>query len=297
MITYEECIPCIRRQIRQAVEMAVADEDVRKELINRLDEAVKDIDMSQSPPVTGQFIHRAIRDVTGDPDPYREIKKRFNRLALGLLPELKKRVENSRNPLEAATRLAIAGNMIDSGAKSGLREDEIPFVIAASLKGKLTGNIEAFADAVEEAEEILYLADNAGEIVFDRLLIERLPMEKVTLAVRGAPVLNDAIMQDAEFAGLTDIVEVIDNGSDAPGTILEDCGENFRKAFESADLVIAKGQGNYETLSDVDKNIFYLLKVKCPVIARDIGHNVGSMVIQPSVFSSKSCERKDNAGV
>jgi uncharacterized protein with ATP-grasp and redox domains len=133
---------------------------------------------------------------------------------------------------------------------------------------------------VNQAEKILDLADNAGEIVFDRLLIEQLPTEKVTLVVKGEPVINDATMEDAKVAGLTEIVKVIDNGSDAPGTIMESCSQRFLEHFEDSDLVIAKGQGNYETLSRVDKNIFFILKAKCPVIARDLGCKVGEMIIR-----------------
>jgi uncharacterized protein with ATP-grasp and redox domains len=139
--------------------------------------------------------------------------------------------------------------------------------------------VEQLRSDAECAQNILYLVDNAGEIAFDRLLIEQLPTEKITVVVKGKPVINDATMEDAEFVGLTDIVEVIDNGSDAPGTILETCSQNFRDRFEEADLVIAKGQGNYETLSDLDKNIFFILKAKCPVIARDIGCEIGDMIL------------------
>jgi uncharacterized protein with ATP-grasp and redox domains len=117
--------------------------------------------------------------------------------------------------------------------------------------------------------------------VFDRLLIEQLPLGKVTCAVRGAPAINDATIEDARETGLTDIVKVIHNGSDAPGTILPDCSEEFKEAFAGADLVIAKGQGNFETLSDVEnKRIFFLLQIKCPVIARDSGFPVGTFVIK-----------------
>ena len=127
-----------------------------------------------------------------------------------------------------------------------------------------------------------FLKDNAGEIVFDRLLIERLPPGKVTVAVRGFPVINDATLADAEGAGIHEVAEVIENGSDAPGTILDDCSESFRDRFDKADLVIAKGQGNYETLSEVDKDIYFLLKAKCPVIARDIGCQEGAMILKRS---------------
>ena len=129
------------------------------------------------------------------------------------------------------------------------------------------------------AEDILYLADNAGEIVFDRLLIEEMPMDRVTLVVRGGPVINDATRADVEAAGLDSKVSVMDNGSDAPGTIPELCTPLFRDRLGQCDLVIAKGQGNYETLNDFDKNMFFLLKVKCPVIARDADWAVGQMVL------------------
>jgi hypothetical protein len=162
-----------------------------------------------------------------------------------------------------------------------LEESHVKETISDSLSGYLyPEQIQGFKDAINAAEKILYLADNAGEIVFDRLLIEQLPIEKVTVVVKGFPVINDATMEDAMLAGLPRIVEVIDNGSDAPGTILESCSQQFRDCFNNSDLIIAKGQGNYETISDVDKNIFFILKAKCPVIARDIGCKVGEMVFQ-----------------
>ena len=140
------------------------------------------------------------------------------------------------------------------------------------------------------------LADNAGEIVFDRLLIEQLPIDRVTVAVRGYPVINDATLDDAETAGLTDIVDVISNGSDAPGTLLDDCSEAFRSRFEEADLIIAKGQGNYETLAQSPRPIFFLLRVKCPVVARDLDYPVGSMVVHPSTALTTSAEVEGRLG-
>ena len=147
-----------------------------------------------------------------------------------------------------------------------------------------------FQQALNEAEEILYIADNTGEIIFDRLLIEQLPMGKVTVVIKGSPVINDATREDATLAGLHRIVEVIDNGSDGPGTILETCSQVFVDRFEKADLVIAKGQGNYETLSDIDKNIFFVLKAKCHVIARDLGCDVGEMILRKSKTFKNSAD-------
>jgi len=153
--------------------------------------------------------------------------------------------------------------------------------------------LESFRKTVTEAQNILYLSDNAGEIVFDKLLIEQLGPEKVTLAVKARPVLNDATAEDAGAAGLIDLVEVIDTGDDAPGTILETCSGVFRYFFEAADVVIAKGQGNYESLSDVDKNIFFMLKAKCPVIAEHLGCEVNQMILRRScVFTGVSNSMK-----
>jgi hypothetical protein len=125
----------------------------------------------------------------------------------------------------------------------------------------------------------LYLADNAGEIVFDGLLIAQLPRDRVTLAVRGAPILNDATLEDARAAGLGEMALLVDNGSDAPGTLLDECGPVFREAYRQADLVIAKGQGNFESLSGEGGTIFFLFSVKCPVIADHSGHPQGTQVL------------------
>jgi len=161
-------------------------------------------------------------------------------------------------------------------------------VIGAALRDEFDGTeLPAFSEAVNQAGEILYLGDNAGEIVFDRLLIERLPRAKVTFAVKGSPVINDATMEDAEAVGLTELVNVVTNGSDGPGTILESCSPQFRERFDRADLIVAKGQANYESLSDVDKPIFFILKAKCPVIARDLDCEIGEMILRRSNVSGQ----------
>ncbi len=283
MRTYFDCIPCFVRQSLDAVRLMTSDESIHEHVVRNILRLAADLDMSQSPPVMGQKIHRLIRELVGMEDPYHKIKKQFNELALKLYSELRKLIIESEDPLETAIRLAIAGNIIDFGFNSKLQESELEKTISECLVAEFSGmQLKPFQQALNEAEEILYIADNAGEIIFDRLLIEQLPYEKVTVAVKGKPVINDATMEDAEVAGLTRIVEVIDNGSDAPGTILESCSRYFRDRFARADLVIAKGQGNYETLSEVNKNIFFILKAKCPVIARDLDCEVGEMILRKS---------------
>ncbi len=281
MRTFLDCMPCFIRQALDSARLVTDDEQVHEQVVREVLKLASDLDMSQSPPVIGQQIHRLIRKLIGNTDPYRELKQRFNRLALRLCAELEENVKTSEDPLETAVRLAIAGNIIDLGVKTSIVESDVETIIRDCLTADFDSQqIEELRNAVSQAERILYLADNAGEIVFDRLLIEQLPYEKVTVVVKGEPVINDATMEDAEFAGLTEIVEVIDNGSDGPGVILESCSQEFIRRFDQADLILAKGQGNYETLSDVNKNIFFILKAKCPVIARDLGCEVGEMILR-----------------
>ena len=278
-----DCIPCFVRQALDAARLATDDKEIHEQVLREVLALAKDLDMSQSPPVMGQKIHRLIRELVVTEDPYRDIKKQFNNAALRLYSQMRTYITESKDMLETAIRLAIAGNIIDFGVNSKLQESELDKTISECLVAEFSDmQLKPFQRAINDAEKILYIADNAGEIIFDRLLIEQLPIEKVTVVVKGSAVINDATMEDAVLAGLPRIVEVIDNGSDGPGTILETCSEVFVDRFKEADLVIAKGQGNYETLSDVDKNIFFVLKAKCPVIARDLGCDVGEMIFRKS---------------
>jgi len=274
-------MPCFIRQALDSAKLVTDDEMVHEQVIRYVLKLASDLDMSKTPPEIGQQIHRLIRELVCNDDPYRESKKRFNRLALDICNDLEDTIGSSEDPLETAIRLAIAGNIIDLGVKTSISESDIEKIITNCLTADFDKSaIEEFKNAVSRAERILYLTDNAGEIVFDKLLIEQLPLEKVTVAVRGKPVINDATAEDAEFAGLTELVEVIDNGSDAPGTIIDGCSKEFKRSFEQSDLIISKGQGNYETLSDKQKDIFFVLKAKCPVIARNLGCEVGEMIFK-----------------
>lgn len=280
MRTYFDCIPCFVRQALDSVRLITDDEQVHEQVMREVLRLACKMDLRQSPPAMAQKIHRIIRKLTGVQDPYLQMKNRFNKLALQMYPELRERIEASNDPLETAIRLAIAGNIIDLGVVAKLEESEVEKAINESLTALLDKEtLEKFRTTTNQAQNIFYIGDNAGEIVFDRLLIEYLPVENITFVVKAKPVLNDATIEDAQIVGLTDIVKVIDNGSDAPGTILNDCSQDFRRQFDRADLVIAKGQGNYETLSDVDKDTFFILKAKCPVIARHLRCEIGRMML------------------
>lgn len=282
MRTYLECVSCFMRQALDASRMVTDDPAVHERVVRETLRLVVEMPFDRSPPWMGQRIHKLLRDATGNPDPYREVKRHSNALALELYPTLKHRVRASAEPFAAAVRMAIAGNVIDFGCRSRLADDEVHQAIEDAMDPRApgfdNGAVDDLRRAIEQARDILYLADNAGEIVFDRLLIEEMPMDRITLVVRGGPVINDATREDAQTAGISSLVKVVDNGSDVPGTILECCSPSFRARFEQCDLVIAKGQGNYETLGGEDQNIFFLFKAKCPVIARDVGSEVGQMV-------------------
>ena len=285
MKTSLDCIPCFLRQAISASRMLSKDPAVHEQIVRKLLSWVCEADFNQSPPVMAQRIHRLLKKISGNGDPYRAAKKDLNRMAMKLLPDLKSQIESAEDPLMAAVRLAIAGNVLDMGVNGNITEWDMRHVIQKAIAEPFTGEWEDFCKAVKRARNILYLADNAGEIVFDRLLIERLSPERVTLVVRGFPVINDATMDDARYVGVDEIVETIGNGSDAPGTILKDCSQEFNRRFTEADLILAKGQGNFETLSDDPHKIFFLFKVKCPVIADHTGFSVGTHVL------AKSCQR------
>jgi len=268
------------RQTIEAIRMVTDKQAVHEDVIRKMLHLTATMDLTLSPPKMGQTIHRLIRETSGRKDPYYEIKKRCNQLALELYPELKNCVKSSLDCFETSVRLAIAGNIIDFGVTGKLNEDSIHTSIRESLVQPLNkGGVEELRDSIEKARNILYLGDNAGEIVFDRILIEEMPVEKVTFAVRGFPIINDATKEDAKETGLFSLVTVIDNGSDIPGTVLKECSQEFRNCFDKSDLIIAKGQGNYETLSEESKNISYLFRAKCPVTAKESGHDLGAMVI------------------
>lgn len=288
MKTYLECIPCFVRQATEAVQLATSCEDKQLKLIQKLLEEISRFDLSLSPPYIGQKVHRLIKEITGNPDPYQKIKERANRAALSLLPRLRQKIKESDDPFEMAVRYSIAGNIIDSAAKGSIGTEDIERDILGATSLLLDKEeVAHLKEEITRAKSILFLGDNAGEIVFDRLLVEKIPREKITYAVRGAPSINDATLEDARASGITELATVIDNGSDAPGTILDDCSRDFQRSFWKSDVIIAKGQGNYESLSNVRHNIFFLFKVKCTVVEKEVGLPVGSLVVKGQKYKTK----------
>ncbi|OQY24118.1 MAG: hypothetical protein B6I37_04065 [Desulfobacteraceae bacterium 4572_35.2] len=279
MKTYYDCIPCFIKQTISVLKMIDCNDTDCEKILHTVLQHMSHIDFHLTPPEMARTIHRIIRETSGNDDPFLDEKKRYQKLTLQLLPQLEQNMLLSDDPFKSAILLAIAGNSIDHGVYHDLSEQHALNALEQGLHLPLIGDIDQFSHAIDQAESILYLADNAGEIVLDKLLLNQLPLEKTTFVVRGGPILNDALMADAEQAGITELVPVIGNGDNTPGTLLKYCSKEFQEKFKQADLIIAKGQGNYETLSDVEGNIFFLLKAKCSVIATNIGCQIGSAIL------------------
>ncbi len=235
---------------------------------------------SSLPPILlGAEIGRFLRQKLRVADPYREEKRAANAAALAHYSDWAREVARAPDPLLHALRLAAAGNSLDLGIHARL--DVAESMAEAGTRSFGHNDYDAFRKRLENAQEVLYLADNAGEIVLDRILIEEVLRrgKRVTVAVRGAPTLNDAATDDASETGLDRLAEIITTGADVPGTSLAACSPQFRARFRDAGLVLSKGMGNFEGLSEEPAPLFFLLQAKCAPVAQEIGVAVGALVL------------------
>ncbi|AUB82810.1 damage-control phosphatase ARMT1 family protein [Candidatus Thiodictyon syntrophicum] len=284
MKTYLDCYPCFLRQALSAARHAGASVELQRHILLETMEQLRTLPAQATPPVMAELIHRMVRRETHTADPYAQSKRDATAQAMTLLPALRERVRTAPDPLETAVRIAIAGNIIDDGAADHF---ELQATLARVLEQPFAiDGLTPLREALRGAGTILYLADNAGETVFDRLLIETIA-RPVTYVVKAGPVINDATREDALAADLAAVSDIIDSGSDAPGTLLDRCSPAFREQFARAPLIIAKGQANYETLSEIQAPVFFLLLVKCAIIADDLGVPNGSVVLKAPVSMSR----------
>ena len=277
MKTFLDCLPCMMDQALRAGRIATDDERIIKKLLDSVGAMMKDIPLENTPPETGEIIYRKVREITGVADPYKEVKKANIEEALSLYPKLKKIVKESDNSLLTAIRIAIAGNVIDLGVnkKFNLVED-----VSKILKQNFAiMDFEKFEKQLKIADSVLYLGDNAGESVFDKILIEELN-KPVTYVVREIPVINDVTEEDAIASGINEVADIISSGTTAPAVILSLCNIEFLERFNNSKMIISKGQGNYEGLSDVKQPVFFLLKAKCFVIANDLNVEENDIVLK-----------------
>lgn len=266
---YAECASCLMASSLKKAS-AIRDEKLKLEYVRKICEIFRDADeMTEAPPVVDARIIRLRRDLLGLQDDYTEIKHSYNRLLLGMYERLKARVDAAPDPLYAAIQLSMAGNYIDFGVLKDVNEERLLELLDEAAEKKVDEAEYARLRADLEREgELLFLHDNCGEIVLDKLLIETIlrfyPDQKIVSVVRGGPVLNDVTMEDAVETGLTELVEVIHNGTpDVAGTVLTMLPEAVRSRIENAKMIIAKGQGNFETLTACGLNVYYLFLSKC----------------------------------
>jgi uncharacterized protein with ATP-grasp and redox domains len=284
-----DCFPCFLRQSLIALRHGSKDKELQEQILKAVLEDIQNVDTSKPPAYVTTFIHRKIRRLL-QKDPFREIKSEYNQKALNLYPSLKRSVQKSPDPLLTASRLAVAGNVIDFGILTSV---DIEGTVERALNSPFAvEDYPSFKSALSDTTEILYLLDNAGEIVFDRILIEAIQSfgKKVTAVVKGSAIINDCTYEDALETALTEVCEVIDNGSDAVGTIVEWTSPAFQQRYRQSPLIISKGQGNFETVSEPQKAIFYLFQSKCDVVSKELGLSLGSMILSKSRFAVK---RKD----
>jgi damage-control phosphatase, subfamily I len=274
------CLPCMMSQAYNTAVLCTPDPVLQKAMLDEALRTYVGISLDDTPAVLSQIAYELCRRMSGVEDPYLEAKRESNEAALALYPGLRERLACSADPLRDALLLAVAGNIIDMGIAQeyDLTED----IVKQLDRGFDREELADFRRAAAGARRILYLGDNAGEIVFDRLLVEVLGPQRVTFMVKAGPIVNDALLADARQVGLSDLVRVADTGSNYFGFPWEHISEAAREEFRAADLVISKGHANFETVSELgaegDKT-WYLLKVKCQEVARQLGTRCGDIVL------------------
>ncbi len=265
MEVFLDCLPCILRQVVEASRMATDNPGVQKKIMDEALEVLCTYSVYESSPAIVRDVHKIVKAATGNADPYSGVKQSDLQTALCVMPDLKKRLQSKENRLYWALKAAATGNVLDSAIDAQYdasrihAEFEKPFAVCdeAVMRARL-----------QDAKSLLVIGDNTGETVFDCLLLEQFPNVTIHYAVRNEPVINDTTAKEALASGIGQYAEIVSTGCNAPGVILSECSQTFLDIFNAADIVISKGQGNYETLSDCGRDIFFLLKAKCPVIAR-----------------------------
>lgn len=284
MHSYPECFICLSEQALKSARIAGADEAQQHVVLQRVHKLLQNTNPILSPSDIGEYTSRIVYEVTGVNDQYHAIKAENTRQALALYPRLKNLVEEAADPLDVALRLAIGGNIIDTVHNTGNDfEYDLEAVIQRMLVQPYAGDgLETFREAFTGVKSLLYLGDNAGETVFDRVLIETLDVP-TTYVVKAGPVINDTTYEDAVAAGLDKVAQIISNGVVSPGTVLSRASEEFLNHFRQAEFIISKGQANFETLDDVPFNGFFLLQIKCAVLGEHAGLPQGGMVLKQAM--------------
>lgn len=281
MRIHDECLPCLVNQMIKGVHMTKAKES--NELYHKVFEYLSHVDFNKTNPEIIGDIFRLLKEHLACDDPYKDIRKHYNEMFIEKRDEFRTFINQSDYSFERAMMLSIISNIIDFNPTHHFQIDEILKSFSHIEQMKLIINHrKALIEDIQQSKTLLYIGDNCGEICFDYLFIEKIkeinPDIHITFVTRGAPVVNDSIEEDAYFVGIDDYADIINNGDDSLGTVLTRVSDEFLKNYQAADIVISKGQANYENLSEEDKNIYFLLMTKCHVIAEKIHVPEKSMV-------------------
>lgn len=278
VISDYRCFFCFAKAFERLIEKDHLQPEEKKEFANDMFGLFNNVKYDFSIPMLSRELHVLLKQYSNNPDPYKEEKKQSNDLVLGMYPELKDIVFQSDNYFNTALRLAIAGNIIDYGISNTF--DLHSTIDKVLNSGFAIDDSIQLKESISKAKTVLYLGDNCGEIVFDKLFIETIMHPNLIYAVRGLPVINDVTLDDARYVGMDLVADVISNGYDAPSTLPDHCSTEFLEVFNRADVVISKGQGNLEgLLGKTQKKVFFLLMVKCEVIADVLGVKKGDFVV------------------
>ncbi len=275
MRTSLDCLVCYMKQARSIGQLADADAAAQRRLCDETGRFIAAVDTELSPPENAIALYAAFGRVLGSDDPFARVNRESNELALSLREEIRRKIEAADDPLRAAVRAAIGGNIIDYAAQHSF--DAAQTMQDCFARDFVVDDYAALRAAIGSGRNVLYLCDNCGEIFFNCLLIEQLLRLgcQVTAAVRGGPIINDATLDDARLCGMEQLCQVISSGIACPGTPLALCSEEFRTQFQAAELIISKGMGNFETLSETAAPIFFLFTVKCGQVARHLTERLG----------------------
>ena len=283
-----DCMFCMIKRNDEIYSQYEDNEDKRIAFMKTVMSIISKSSPSDSAPLISTKVVRALSKITDINDHYIEEKNHSNDLILKMEKEILQNIDNADDKLISAIQYSLAGNYIDFGAMSHISDDSLKIIIDKAHEFIINEDIAyRFKSDLQNAKSLVYLTDNAGEIVFDKMLIQTImvhyPDIKINAIVRGYPIYNDATMQDAISVGLTDIVDVCDNGFDAPGTVLTHINKKSRDLIDQADLIISKGMGNFETLYGCKKNIYYSFLCKCVYFTKRFG-----MKQFESVFKNES---------
>lgn len=278
-----ECGPCFLRQAGEALDLACDDSELKIEVFNDIFKFLSNnFSTTTNSNKTGSIIHNMIKERTGCRDPYKQEKILSNEIALKYLPNVEK-VISQDDSLENYVKIAIIGNILDFGAFT--IQTDVEEIIEQSLKKELRiKDIEEFEKSLNRHDKVLYLVDNTGEIVFDKLLLSKIKEYglDITIAVKSEPILNDACMEDALEVGLDEFGEIVEIGAGTVGFVDSEISDEFREIFNAHDFIISKGMGNYEGLTEIDnsdKEVYYLLCIKCQAIAKDLDVDYKDMIL------------------